>query len=513
MVCPSKCIPLRAIGECSFCTTAHARMPLLLSEHAAKQTLYSEGATRRGLANGLSTGSERRLRKKYFLALAVQIVLVLGFVLGVERNVLAALAGIIIFWYSISHPPVGMALFVVTLPYSPISLPGIGASPFVIWTPAFILGTTTALAIYKVDIRGLVHDMGLLLLFVLLIGLSSTNRLPPAELARFTMSSACLAAVAILICIVAVRFTDGFPWLLGSFIAAGSTATAASLLVGVDGYMTLNIREDGASGVCFLMNPVSLAYVALFLCTAKRMGVSMPAVAVPKLGFGVGVALMAGAILVAMLGVSRATVLAMGILPVLSIFTAKKDRLRYLVRVLAVSGCLVACAAVLWTHMNAWTKGRLTHRTSVTISRAHGVDTRLEIWRAGLGEMSATEWVFGSGAGVFRDRAFGYYEHSVFVSILHAGGVVGAAIVLFLLLRWGRIAARRGRLHLYLLVGCFVVARFSTHGSLSTKTCWVFLGLLGAIAHAEDVRRRWPYLNAWRSARSTTRPLTYLDEP
>lgn len=109
-----------------------------------------------------------------------------------------------------------------------------------------------------------------------------------------------------------------------------------------------------------------------------------------------------------------------------------------------------------------------------------GLSSRMEIWLAGLSNMSLVNYLFGHGLSSFRYLALqsgvDYYSHSVFIAILTDLGVIP---LFFLLLFIGRIMlnVKRNRSLFALPILIYAVLSHISHGALDSKYFWILLAI------------------------------------
>ncbi len=135
-----------------------------------------------------------------------------------------------------------------------------------------------------------------------------------------------------------------------------------------------------------------------------------------------------------------------------------------------------------------------------------GIEVRAELWDAGLGAMTPTQIVFGSGIASYRElaSAAGYdmYAHSVFIDTFSSFGLIGVVVLGYLLARNFLVAYVESDLLSTALLS-FLVYSHLTHGAINSVTFLVFLAITFggvsrlATAQASPCRR----LGDWRGKR------------
>ncbi len=109
-----------------------------------------------------------------------------------------------------------------------------------------------------------------------------------------------------------------------------------------------------------------------------------------------------------------------------------------------------------------------------------GIEVRAELWDAGVGAMTPTQIVFGSGIASYRELAslagYDMYAHSVFIDTFTSFGLIGLVALGYLLTR-NLLAAYAHSDLLSTALLSFLVYSHLTHGAINSVTFLVFLAI------------------------------------
>lgn len=421
----------------------------------------------------------QRVRVLMF-ALACVAIWLYAFTSG--QLLMAGLIAVAIFVAVFSHPPLGMALFLVATPFGVVDVAEIGLSPFVLWTGTFVF----ALSVQSVLVRGLstkhrAEDVFFVLFLVsLLLAVVVTSRRP--DLGTRALVSIVLQVWIVVICLDVIRrYPDGFSWLLTALLVMGAIAAPVAIRGGTNSRLGLGDQEGA---VRVLSNALAFTFVAAITIYVCQSNVERYRLRVPRIP-----RLMLGALIV-LVPIAVALTVSRGVLVTLIATAAAFALLQPWVKSRKAAGLFVfflvavVSIAVAWSSLNVITGGVLERRVAATFTQLHGVSIRLQIWQGGFEGFTPAEWIFGAGPGTYRSTGTGAYPHSSYISMLHDGGVVGMLFFLAIIVHWTLVAKAKGRLAIFLPIAVFQLLLNATYGSISSKYFWIGVILLGAVARS-----------------------------
>lgn len=370
-----------------------------------------------------------------------------------------------------------------------------GLPSSLIWSATYILGVLANWVLVPSRIMHFIArcnvEVALLSVILGLLAIASVTMSPdPVWSARFLLNITGGAAVLLVILGTTLTHQSGLKYLiLGLIIAAPLVfilALSSALGSGLLGRLALH-QEGG--GVRALANSSMFAFLALVMIAARALG----------LGTGgrdmaiVSGAPLAGLLLLVLaipiLSVSRGIIFSItftGLFALLLSFgkTVSRGAVR---RPFLYAASLGLCALIsillllpLIMGLTGEAFGRLLH---LDITEDRSFQTRLDAWASGFEHFSLINFLFGNGVNVFRFFSFrGLYEHSVFISILHSGGLVTLLVFSVLCAYWFLCAAIGGVIGLFLVTLMVGALTFATHGTIIGLVFWVYLGILASVA-------------------------------
>lgn len=390
---------------------------------------------------------------------------------------LAAAAALI----GVRSPEWGIGIWAILLPFELHLVEISGMSPYVLLTPAVIIGM-----LVHVQLTGKSWHMGLIswmctyLAWIFLAGLITQQNLRVAISQMLSIGMVVVAAAAL------SNRPLAFQVLCRAIFVAALISTAYAVLNWA-GTWRLSINENtralANSGALILLVGIA-SWVQQF---HKSESIDLwhgYMTAFRKLVF-----VILGAMLI-LVTVSRGAIVSV-IFSALSIWIVSlvsSDRMGAKLKAITpfAIGALIMASGLVWIDQFL-ARGQIFRRLLMLIESPGG-DTRFKVWATAVESMNDWEWVTGIGLGRFDEISYqGYYAHGVFWDALVTVGIVGLGLILLLLLAITATAYRRAR---FMAIGTFtfIVITFSVYGSLSTKWFWFFIVFLLAISAAQGRR-------------------------
>lgn len=293
---------------------------------------------------------------------------------------------------------------------------------------------------------------------------------------------------------------DKYPEIVASFFKGcvlGALCSVAHALINADFNFLRLALTDESGGVRSLANALSLALIAAFYFDSKRLGLvqvkSMnTANLVPQPhNFFFQYFIYMFCLFAAFLTISRAVILTSFLLFLSAILYSIVARVKKGLMINSHASKILFfflsfLAFFVFFFLDRFDNllfalERLARLSPGGISADGSASARLVVLQYFFETLSLSNLLFGQGAGGFRDlNPYGYYEHSVFISLLYTGGLL--LVFMFFLLIICILYGARGSLVSSLPLTIFsiltIALSFSTHGTFSSY--WFWLHMLSA---------------------------------
>jgi hypothetical protein len=404
----------------------------------------------------------------------------------------------VLFAASFLYPIVGMAGWIMVIPFQTYVGEILNFTPFYLLTPLVIISIALHhFANGKFQVRLLKTGtlLGLSVLFVSLLSIINSEFSANDEF-RVILSFVILMAMMLIVAWFVSHHKLAFWIIVHAIIWGGLLAGLIALLYGdlLSVESVWYLKLGAGSGKRTIAEPVGMALTILILgqITNKKSNKNNEVFIIPYYKHRITTFfLILILITILVLTITRGTILALGMSVIVVFFLSNLETFNFGTILKKLFIIIFLTLIVIYfsvTYIDiVLTEGQIVERIMSVVTE-NEEEPRWFLWGSTLSKMTYIQWIIGTGPGTFREMSWlsglDYYAHSVYIDIFVTMGLLGLLPVAFFIthLIW---IFWKNRNFLGIGLWVYILVSFATSGALSTKSFWIFLGILYGMAYYE----------------------------